>query len=223
MTIVLAMGLIVFTSDKLLGNDIYVHQIGDDLDLDVVQDGEDNNFTFCATTVTTDTTCGTGWNKGSASDNSTVAVSMTGDDNEIYMSHAAGINNANTRKSAIAITGHRNYVQNRLVNGASSGSWGGEKETNITISGDDNTVKHNSDSYGEVEGNISVTGDDNSVTLYQRAMDSVANISVTNAGGPVTATIHQLGSSYQDTTGYSTSVSNYCTIATGCSVSITQN
>ena len=84
------MALIAFTSDKALANDIYVHQIGDDLDLDVVQDGEDNSFTFCATTVTTDATCATGWNKGNHSDNSTVAVSMTGDDNEIYMSHAAG-------------------------------------------------------------------------------------------------------------------------------------
>ena len=217
------MALIAFTSDKALANDIYVHQIGDDLDLDVVQDGEDNSFTFCATTVTTDATCGTGWNKGNHSDNSTVAVSMTGDDNEIYMSHAAGINNSNTRKSAIAITGHRNYVQNRLVNAASSGSWGGEKETNITIAGDDNTVKHNSGSYGEAEGNISVTGDDNTVLLYQRSRNTLANITVTNAGGPVTASIQQLGSSYQDTTALSTSVSNYCTIATGCTVSITQN
>ena len=148
---------------------------------------------------------------------------MTGDDNEIYMSHAAGINNSNTRKSAIAITGNRNYVQNRLVNGARSGSWGGEKETNITIAGDDNTVKHNSDSYGEAEGNISVTGDDNTVTLYQRSRNTLANITVTNAGGPVTATINQLGSSYQDTTALSTSVSNYCTNASGCTVSITQN
>ena len=77
--------------------------------------------------------------------------------------------------------------------------------------------------YGEVEGNISVTGDDNSVTLYQRSRNNVANISVTNAGGPVTATINQLGSSYQDTTALSTSVSNYCTNASGCTVSITQN
>lgn len=197
--------------------------MGDNLDLDVVQDGTDNSFRFCATTVTTDTTCGTGWNKGYESDNSTVAVSMTGDDNTIEMSHAAGTNNSNTRESNIAITGHRNFVQNRLVNAASSGSWGGKKETNISITGDDNTVKHNSDSYGEAEGNISVTGDDNTVLLYQRSRNTLANISVTNAGGPVTASIQQLGSSYQDTTALSTSVNNFCTIATGCAVNITQN
>ena len=43
MTIVLAMGLIVFTSDKLLGNDIYITQLGNGLDLNITQDGEDNS------------------------------------------------------------------------------------------------------------------------------------------------------------------------------------
>ena len=42
MTIVLVMVLIVFTSNRLLGNDIYITQSGNDLDLDITQDGNNN-------------------------------------------------------------------------------------------------------------------------------------------------------------------------------------
>jgi len=101
--------------------------------------------------------------------------------------------------------------------------WGGLKETNIEIDGDDNTVKHQSDSYGEVEANVSTTGDDNNVIVYQRSMRNVANIDVTNAGGAVTANIQQLGSGYQDNGLNSISITNYCVTATGCAVNITQN
>ncbi len=113
-------------------------------------------------------------------------------------------------------------MQNFFANASFGDTSGGLKESNIEIDGDDNTVKHNSDSYGNVEGNISVTGDDNDVILYQRSKNNIANIDVTNAGGPVTATIRQLGSSYQDTGLNSYSITQFCTNANGCSVSVTQ-
>jgi hypothetical protein len=83
--------------------------------------------------------------------------------------------------------------------------------------------KVRSDSYGEAESNIKVTGDDNTVNLYQRSMNNTANIDVTNAGGPNTVTAHQLGSSYQDTGTNSYSLTQYCTNANGCTVNVTQN
>jgi hypothetical protein len=46
MTIVLAMGLIVSTSNRLLANDIYITQSGNGLDLDITQDGNNNNVTL---------------------------------------------------------------------------------------------------------------------------------------------------------------------------------
>lgn len=208
-------------------NDIYVNQVGDDLVLNITQDGKDNTFNFCATSAV-DTNCvnangnHNGWAEGYSTDNSTVNSSTTGDDNEVYMSHGGGTNNGNSRESNLSITGDTNVVENFLVNPSSGGNWGGHKKSNITITGDGNLVKHNNDSYGEGVGNISVSGDDNDVVLYQRAMDSTANINVTNAGGPVSATVRQLGSSYQDTSGYSTSVTQYCTNPSGCSVSVTQ-
>jgi len=53
-------------------------------------------------------------------------------------------------------------------------------------------------------------------------MNNSASIDVTNAGGPVTATIRQLGSSYQDTGLNSASITSYCTNSNGCAVTVTQ-
>ena len=213
-------------------NEIYVNQVGDNLTMTVVQDGEDNYFQYCA--VNNDSNCtdmngnAHGWADGVASDDSTVTSSTVGDDNTVVVAHATGQNNTNENITNIDIVGDRNKAQNIFSN-HSNGShpysnmdWGGLKESNIEIDGDDNTVKHQSDSYGEVEANISVTGDDNSVIVYQRSMRNVANIDVTNAGGPVTVNAQQLGSSWQDTGLNSYSVTQFCTNANGCSVSVTQ-
>lgn len=222
----------ILTSSNCLANEIYVNQIGDDFTLEVVQDGEDNYFQYCA--VNNDSNCtdmngnAHGWADGIASDDAIVSSSTVGDDNIVVVAHATGQNNTNENITNIDIIGDRNKLQNIFSN-HSNGShpysnmdWGGLKESNIEIEGDDNTVKHQSDSYGEVEANISVTGDDNNVIVYQRSMRNVANINVTNAGGPVTANIQQLGNSYQDTGLNSASITSYCTNSNGCTVNLTQ-
>ena len=222
----------ILTSSNCWANDIYVNQVGDDFTLNVIQDGEDNYFQYC--TNGSDSNCkdvnGNAHSRadGFASDNAVVNSGTLGDDNKVVIAHATGTGNTNINESNIGIIGDRNKVQNFFSN-HSSGShsysnqdWGGTKETNILITGDDNTVKVDSDSYGEVFSEIEVTGDDNSVTLWQRSMNNTASIDVTNAGGPVTATIHQLGSSYQDTGLNSASITSYCTNSNGCAVNLTQ-
>ena len=225
--------LILFKPVNSWANEIYINQIGDNLNMEVVQDGQDNYFQFCSNG--TNGTCADmngnshNWADGAPSDGSIVNSETIGDDNTVVVSHATGQNNSNINESNISVTGDRNKVQNFFVN-SSSGSnaysnlaWGGTKESNISITGDDNTVKHGSDSYGEVEANISVSGDDNTVTVYQRSLRNTANISVTNAGGPVTANLQQNGSGYQDASPNSCSLSQYCTKANGCTVNVTQN
>lgn len=208
-------------------NEIYINQVGDDLTMTVVQDGEDNYFQYCA--VDNDTNCvnkdgvHNGWADGVASDNAIVNSSTVGDDNTVVVAHATGQNNTNENITNVDIIGDRNKVENFFVNASYGNGSGGVKESNIEIDGDDNTVKHNSNSYGEVEANISVTGDDNDVIVYQRSMRNVANIDVTNAGGPNTVNVQQLGSGYQDTGLNSYSLTQYCTNANGCTVNMTQN
>jgi len=222
----------ILTSSNCWANEIYVNQIGNDFTLEVVQDGEDNYFQYCA--VDNDSNCtdmnGNAHNRadGVASDDTVVTSSTVGDDNIVVVAHATGQNNTNENITNIDITGDRNKAQSIFSN-HSNGShqfsnmdWGGLKESNIEIDGDDNTVKVRSDSYGTAEANISVTGDDNDVTVYQRSMRNVANIDVTNVAGPNTINIQQLGSSYQDTGLNSYSLTQFCNNANGCAVSVTQ-
>ena len=215
-------------------NEIYMNQVGDDLEMQVIQDGKDNYFQYC-TNGTNDPNCkdvdGNAHARadGVASDNAIVNSGTVGDDNKVVVAHATGQGNNNINETNIGIIGDRNKAQ-VLFSNHSSGShnystqdWGGTKESNILITGDDNTVKVSSDSYGEVFSEIEVTGDDNSVTLWQRSMNNSASIDVTNAGGPNTVTVHQLGSSYQDIGLNSYSLTQYCTNANGCTVNVTQN
>ena len=222
----------ILTSSNCWANEIYVNQIGNDFTLEVVQDGEDNYFQYCA--VDNDSNCtdmnGNAHNRadGVASDDTVVTSSTVGDDNIVVVAHATGQNNTNENITNIDIVGDRNKAQSIFSN-HSNGShqfsnmdWGGLKESNIEIDGDDNTVQVRSDSYGEVEANISVTGDDNDVIVYQRSMRNVANIDVTNAGGPVSVNVQQLGGSYQDTGLNSASITSYCSNSNGCTVNMTQ-
>jgi hypothetical protein len=223
---------LILISSNCLANEIYVNQIGNDFTLEVVQDGEDNYFQYCA--VDNDSNCtdmnGNAHNRadGVASDDTVVTSSTVGDDNIVVVAHATGQNNTNENITNIDIVGDRNKAQSIFSN-HSNGShqfsnmdWGGLKQSNIEIDGDDNTVQVRSDSYGEVEANISVTGDDNDVIVYQRSMRNVANIDVTNAGGPVSVNVQQLGSSYQDTGLNSASITSYCSNSNGCTVNMTQ-
>ena len=233
MTIALALAVTLLTlSNVSSANEIYINQVGDDLTMTVVQDGSDNYFQYCA--INNDSNCtdmngnAHGWADGIASDDSTVTSSTVGDDNTVVVAHATGQNNTNENITNIDIVGDRNKAQNIFSN-HSNGShpysnmdWGGLKQSNIEIDGDDNTVKHQSDSYGEVEANISVTGDDNDVIVYQRSMRNVANINVTNSGGPVSVNVQQLGSSWQDTGLNSASITSYCSNSNGCTVNMTQ-
>jgi len=198
----------------------------------VVQDGSDNYFQYCA--INNDSNCtdvngnAHNWADGVASDDSIVMSGTVGDDNTVVVAHAAGQNNGNSNESYIGIIGDRNKVQNLFANHSSGSNqystqdWGGVKETNILIDGDDNTVKVSSDSYGEAFSEIEVTGDDNSVILYQRSLNNTASIDVTNAGGAVSVNVQQLGSGWQDTALNSANITSYCTNSNGCTVNMTQ-
>ena len=194
--------------------------------MEVVQDGEDNYFQYCA--VNNDSNCtdmngnAHGWADGVASDNSEVNSSTVGDDNTVVVAHATGQNNTNENITNIDIIGDRNKAQSIFANASYGNGSGGVKESNIEIYGDDNTVKHGSDSYGNVEANISVTGDDNDVQVYQRSKNNIANIDVTNAGGAVSVNVQQLGSGWQDSGLNSASITSYCSNSNGCTVNMTQ-
>ena len=131
----------ILTSSNCWANEIYVNQIGDDFTLEVVQDGQDNYFQYCA--INNDSNCtdmngnAHGWADGVASDDTVVTSSTVGDDNIVVVAHASGQNNTNENITNIDIVGYRNKAQNIFAN-HSNGShpystmdWGGLKESNI--------------------------------------------------------------------------------------------
>lgn len=72
----LVLFLAIGVNGAALGNDIYIAQVGDSLDLDIVQDGENNTIG----TSSQDVVLGSA---GNASDSMTFSITQTGDNNDI--------------------------------------------------------------------------------------------------------------------------------------------
>ena len=93
--------LLYFGAQSCMANEIYINQVGDELTLEVVQQGEDNYFQYCA--VNNDTNCvnkngnHNGWADGVASDNAIVRSSTVGNDNTVVVAHSTGQNNTNEK------------------------------------------------------------------------------------------------------------------------------
>ncbi len=123
----IAIILTYFVSQACYANDIYINQAGDNLQMQVIQDGEDNYFQYC--TNGNDSNCkdvngnAHNWADGVASDNAIVNSSTVGDDNTVVVAHATGQNNSNINESNNSVIGDRNKVQNLFAN-HSSGSHG---------------------------------------------------------------------------------------------------
>ena len=140
-----ALVLVSMLSGPVVANDIYIEQVGDTLDLDIIQDGTDNVIGTSTTDVNLD---------GS---NMTFAITQTGELNTI----AADIQ-GNTYTGTWVFTGDSNAVD--LSCDSTSGTNCEDVTLNITTTGDSNTFDFNvgdtSDS-DSTEINFTITGDGN--------------------------------------------------------------
>lgn len=134
-------------SHSAMANDIYISQVGDTLDLDITQDGSNNEFGDSTTSVALN---------GASM---TFAITQTGDNNDI----AAVINGADYTGTWV-FTGDSNTVDLKC-----SSASAGNCETvtlNITTTGDDNTFDFDIGETADADGStisFTVTGDDNIV------------------------------------------------------------
>jgi hypothetical protein len=106
-------------SSWILSNDIYIDQVGDSLDLDIVQDGQNNVIGTSSTDVTL------------AGDNMTFAITQTGDSNTI-----AAVIKGTTYTGTWSFTGSSNTVDLLCSSGTT-----GDCDTvtlNISTTGDTN-------------------------------------------------------------------------------------
>ena len=112
--------LLLFKPTTSWANDIHINQVGDNLNMTVVQDGQNNYFQYCS--VNNDSNCtdmngnAHGWADGVASDNAEVNSSTVGDDNTVVVAHATGQNNTNENITNIDIIGDRNKAQSIFAN-----------------------------------------------------------------------------------------------------------
>ena len=135
----------LFMSSSGLANDIYINQIGDNLDLDITQDGQNNQVGDSTTDVTLN------------GDDMTFAITQTGNNNDI----AAVIKGA-TYTGTWSFTGDTNTVD-LLCSSAAAGNC--ETVTlNITTTGDDNTFDFDIGETSDADSatvSFTVTGDNN--------------------------------------------------------------
>ena len=147
----LVIGALCLLPISVHANDIYIEQVGDTLDLDITQDGQDNVIG----TSTTDVNL--------AGDTMTFAITQTGDFNTI----AADIQ-GNTYTGTWTFTGDSNAVD--LSCDSTSGVNCENITLNITTTGDSNTYDFNVGDVADADGStisFTVTGDDNVIENRQ--------------------------------------------------------
>lgn len=170
-----------------MANDIYITQIGDTLDLDITQDGSNNQFGDSTTGVTL---------KGDAM---VFSITQTGDNNDI-----AALINGDSYSGTWSFVGDTNVVDFKCDSLGTAGAGNCETvEVDITTVGDDNTFKiyigETADA-GGADVTFTVTGDDNVVDADIDGVDSVVkvvvnNSSSTHSGGTTSSTDASLSAS----------------------------
>ena len=163
-TWIITLFLVMF-SLPALSNDIYIDQIGDTLDLDITQDGTNNQFGDGTTDVTL------------AGDDMTFAITQTGNLNIID----AVIKGANYT-GTWTFTGNSNTVDLKCST-ASAGKCD-DVTLNITTTGDDNAYTvyvGESATADNMVANFTVTGDHNVITTDVDGTSAAVTLVMNNA------------------------------------------
>ena len=109
-----------------IANDIYIQQVGDTLDLDIVQDGQDNSIGTSPGMGNQDMVLGSA---GNASDNMTFSITQTGNQNKITAQILGS-----TYTGTWTFTGDNNEVD--LLCSSTSAANCGNVTLNIAATGD---------------------------------------------------------------------------------------
>ena len=231
----------------ITGNSIRITQSGANLDLDIVQSG-DNNFIEGSDWSSVGTLTGDNLNitleQGSdslgSSNNNGIGIDVDGDTNTVMVRQGTmGSSDTGGHKAKVKVEGDTNTLTLYQYN---AGAGSSSHYSDIDILGTSNTVTtHQRDNSAKVffldldgssntltidqkeTGNhyldIDVNGNSHTITATQRGSgDHGARISVTNSGGASTVTLDQNSSTDQNYT-----LTQDCTNNNGCSTSVTQN
>lgn len=206
-TIALFIWIVFFSIiGKLEANSIYITQSGANLNLDIVQDGENNSI---GTSLTD--TCLSGYGTTATlkqwNDNNTMSVCSTGSDNTVKVLQGSLSGNSGNNTAELSVTGNDNtatLLQDRNDAGNDDSTADGNHETTVTITGDNNVVwqaQRNNGTWGSGpnghESTLDINGDYADVKVRQLA-DVKKTVSVDIDADYVTVDIKQNGHGQHD-------------------------
>ena len=177
---------------NITGSGVYINQVGDNLDLDVVQEGNDNLIAGTNTTsqTTSDAVISGDYNTvnlSQKSDNNVLLFGINGDHNDLIVSQGDNVNDTGDHRAIIDITGNYNYTSlTQYDTGFGSGQF-----SDININGNDNTITSHQRETDKMLF-IDIDGSDNTVTTNQK--DSGNHFLDITLGSDQTVTATQEGS-----------------------------
>ena len=177
---------------NITGSGIYINQVGDNLDLDIVQDGNDNLIAGTNTTsqTTSDAVISGDYNTvnlSQKSDNNVLLFDVNGDHNDLIVSQGDNVNDTGGHRAIVDITGNYNYTSlTQYDTGFGSGQF-----SDININGNDNTITSHQRETDKMLF-IDIDGNDNTVTTNQK--DSGNHFLDITLGSDQTVTATQEGS-----------------------------
>ena len=163
---------------NITGSGVYINQIGDNLNLDVIQDGQDNLIAGVNTNSqsTSDAVVSGDYNTinlSQRSDNNVLLFGVNGDHNDLIVSQGDNINDIGGHRVIIDITGNYNYTSLTQYNiGYGLGQFS----------------------------DININGNDNTVTSFQRETDKMLFVDIDGSNNTITTNQKDTGNHFLDIT-----------------------
>ena len=219
--IVLALALAAASvSTSSNANEITISQIGNDLLMNIEQDGEDHVIKKKTTDSKIDGDGVVFVVRQTKNDNILEYDQITGDDNYIGIFQGENIygweassTQGNNNYIGINVEGSNNSVAHQQLN-----NW---HDVNTNIQGDGNNVWTNQQNWGAKSIDLTINNDDNNVDIDQRGGGATANHTATIILDGTYGTNLDLNQS--GTTQNSYTLNQFCTNSAGCSLTVTQN
>ena len=163
---------------NITGSGVYINQIGDNLNLDVIQDGQDNLIAGVNTNSqsTSDAVVSGDYNTinlSQKSDNNVLLFGINGDHNDLIVSQGDNVNDTGGHRAIIDITGNYNYTSLTQYNiGYGLGQFS----------------------------DININGNDNTVTSFQRETDKMLFVDIDGSNNTITTNQKDTGNHFLDIT-----------------------